>query len=414
MADIALSLEPRDELREPQARLARRGRPPLEQLLELVGQLGRRRQHARAGLQLDEIDGAAPGTFDVATYRSPASSPFCGRTRSRDVVVEVGVGARDGVGAPEGDALELADAGHPHLVVVGDLDRDVLVRSDRVGLVELVRAHERTAPRACCRRCRRRSRRPRRSVSSAAMRMPAPGGSPDTSSITSSATSSRNAARNPASGLSCSCGSNGGCSSARTTLRCGPRHGDRGGGRPDEGDRDEHGCPEHAPRVGDGPLGASHAGDRTALRDRDPHEPADDRDEEDQARLQRDADVDHAECDARDEQQRGRQRRRGRVAAAQGDRHREGGADEPEQERRHQQRLVRADRHRDRDELLPRQRRAGHQLDHAGRRRQHAGTAPDRAPRRVRRPRGRPRPRRRRRPRRAIDAACRPRRWPSR
>ena len=176
-----------------------------------------------------------------------------------------------------------------------------------------------------------------------------------------------------------------------------PRHGDRGGGRPDEGDGDEHGCPEHAPRVGDGPLGAPHAGDRTALRDRDPHEPADDRDEEDQARLQRDSDMDHAQCDARDEQQRGWQRRRGRVAAAQRDRHREGGADESEQERRHQQRLVRADRHRDRDELLPRQRRAGHQLDHAvpasGARR----TAPDRAPRRVRRPRGMPRPRRRRR-----------------
>ena len=62
-----------------------------------------------------------------------------------------------------------------------------------------------------------------------------------------------------------------------------PRHGDRGGGRPDEGDGDEHGCPENAPRVGDGPVDPSDAGDRTALRDRDPHEPRDDRDEEDQA-----------------------------------------------------------------------------------------------------------------------------------
>ena len=124
-------------LREPKTRLARRGCPPLEQLLEFVGQFGRRRQHARARFQFDEIE-CRPGHLRPGDEPVALLEPVLGRTRARDVVVEVGVGARDGVDAAEGDALELADAGHPHLVVVGDLDRDLLGRSDHVGLVELV------------------------------------------------------------------------------------------------------------------------------------------------------------------------------------------------------------------------------------------------------------------------------------
>ena len=72
------------------------------------------------------------------------------------------------------------------------------------------------------------------------------------------------------------------------------RHGERRGRRPDERDGDERGCPEHAPRVRDRTLDTSRAGDGPALRDRDAHEPDDDGDEEQQARLERDGVVDDA------------------------------------------------------------------------------------------------------------------------
>ena len=90
------------------------------------------------GSSSDEIEGRR-GHLRSGHVPIARLEPVLGRTRSRDVVVVVGVGACDGSSPSEGDALELADAGHPHLVVVGDLDRDVLGCSDHVGLVELVR-----------------------------------------------------------------------------------------------------------------------------------------------------------------------------------------------------------------------------------------------------------------------------------
>ena len=162
-----------------------------------------------------------------------------------------------------------------------------------------------------------------------------------------------------------------------------PRQGDRCRGRADERDGDERRRPEHAPRVGERRLdraGRAVIARRFAIATRTSQ--ATDGDEEREARLRRAS----AACTTprampTTSSSAGGSDGGGRTAAAQRDRHRGGRGDEPEQERRHQQRLVRADGHRDRDELLPRQRGAGDELDEsrrasAGRRRsRRPGTA---------------------------------------
>ena len=112
----------------------------------------------------------------------------------------------------------------------------------------------------------------------------------------------------------------------------------------------------------------------------------------DESGLEREGVVNDAEGDARDEEQRRWKHRRRGMATAQRDRDRGGRADEPEQERRNQERLVRTDRNGDRDELLPRQRGARSPgRARPGRGRQHdERRPPDRVSRPGRRSRGRP------------------------